>query len=151
MKLDIFSKTNILDEMQEQKLCKLESRGFWMLWWGLLAAILIQKFCGASISQITGEWVLFMLACLYGLVGCLRNGIWDRHIKPTLGANILGSFIAAAVVFLFVLVQNNYWPGALFGAVFTFLLCLAVLQLTVLFYRKRREQLEHPHEEDDSE
>lgn len=32
MKLNVFSKKNLLDEMQEQKLCKVESRGFWMLW-----------------------------------------------------------------------------------------------------------------------
>lgn len=149
MKLDIFSKRNMLDEMQEQKLCKLESRGFWILWWGLLAAILVQKLSGAPVSQIVGEWILFMIACLYGLVGCLRNGIWDRHIKPTLGANILGALIAAAIVFVFTLLQNNYWPGALFSSAFTFLLCLAVLELIAGFYRKRREQLEHPSEEDD--
>lgn len=149
MKLNVFSKKNLLDEMQEQKLCKVESRGFWMLWWGLLAALLIQNLLGATARQMAGEWVLFMIACLYGLVECLRNGIWDRHIQPTLGANIIGSLAAGIVVFLLVFVQNKYWPGALCSALCTFLLCLAVSQLTVQLYRKRHEHLEHPKEYED--
>lgn len=46
MKLDFYTKRSQLDEMQEQKLCKLESRGFWLLWWGLLAAIIVQSLVG---------------------------------------------------------------------------------------------------------
>lgn len=149
MKLNVFSKKNLLDEMQEQKLCKVESRGFWMLWWGLLAVLLIQNLGGASARQMAGEWVLFMIACLYGLIECLRNGIWDRHIQPTLGANTIGSLMAGIVIFLLVFAKNKYWPGALCSAIFTFLLCLAATQLTVQLYRKRRERLEHPKEDED--
>lgn len=149
MKLNVFSKKNLLDEMQEQKLCKVGSRGFWMLWWGLLAALLIQNLGGASARQMAGEWVLFMIACLYGLIECLRNGIWDRHIQPTLGANTIGSLMAGIVVFLLVFAKNKYWPGALCSAIFTFLLCLAATQLTVQLSRKRRERLEHPKEDED--
>ena len=32
MKQNIFSKKNQLDEMQEQTLRKIESRGFWLMW-----------------------------------------------------------------------------------------------------------------------
>ena len=107
MKLNVFSKKNLLDEMQEQKLCKVGSRGFWMLWWGLLAALLIQNLGGASARQMAGEWVLFMIACLYGLIECLRNGIWDRHIQPTLGANTIGSLMAGIVVFCWSLPKTS--------------------------------------------
>lgn len=48
MKWNIFSKKNLLDEMQEQKLLQLESRGFWIVWWGLLLSILVQRGLGAS-------------------------------------------------------------------------------------------------------
>ena len=34
MKQNIFSKKNQLDEMQEQTLRKIESRGFWLMWGG---------------------------------------------------------------------------------------------------------------------
>lgn len=68
MKLDFYTKRSQLDEMQEQKLCKLESRGFWLLWWGLLAAIIVQSLVGETAHPPIGEWVLFMLASLYMLV-----------------------------------------------------------------------------------
>ena len=92
MKLNIFSKKNLLDEMQEQKLLKVESRSFWLMWWSLLIAMLVQRILGgATAKELAGEWIVFMIACLYSLVECLRNGIWDRHFRATLGANLLGS------------------------------------------------------------
>ena len=36
MKFSLYSKKNQLDEMQEQTLRKIESRGFWLLWGSLL-------------------------------------------------------------------------------------------------------------------
>ena len=115
MKLDFYTKRSQLDEMQEQKLCKLESRGFWLLWWGLLVIIIVQSLGGRSAVDLTGEWVLFMLSCLYMLVECIRNGIWDRHIKPNLCANIIGSAVAgiAVFVYIFLFLKGRYWPGAL--------------------------------------
>lgn len=149
MKLDIFSKKNVLDERQEQTLCKLESRGFWFLWWRLLAAILIQRFMGKTAEELTAEWLLFMAACLYMLVECIRNGIWDRHIKPTAGANVVGAIVAGIGLFLFTLSQTKYWPGALMAGVFTAVLCFFTLQFTVLLYKKRHDQLENSEEEED--
>lgn len=35
MKFSLYSKKNVLDEMQEQTLRKIEGRGFWLLWWRL--------------------------------------------------------------------------------------------------------------------
>lgn len=55
MKLDFYTKRSQLDEMQEQKLCKLESRGFWLLWWGLLVIIIVQSLGGRSVADLTGE------------------------------------------------------------------------------------------------
>ena len=72
MKLDIFSKKNILDERQEQTLCKLESRCFWLLWWGLLAVIIVQRLMGKSAEDLAAEGLLFLAVCLYMLVECIR-------------------------------------------------------------------------------
>lgn len=149
MKLNIFSKKNLLDEMQEQTLWKLESRGFWLLWWGLLATMVIQSIMGVSAKEMAAEWILFMAVCLYMLVECIRNGIWDRHIRANSGANAVGSLVAGAAVFLFGVAQRGYWPGALFSGVFTAVLCFVVLQIVVAIYQRRHEQLEHPKEDDD--
>lgn len=83
MKQNIFSKKNQLDEMQEQTLRKIESRGFWLMWWGLFAVMIFQLMMQADISQVAGEWIVFMAACLYTLEECLRNGIWDPS-RPAL-------------------------------------------------------------------
>lgn len=149
MKFDIFSKKNILDERQEQTLRKLESRGFWLLWWGLLAVLVLQGAMGKSVEELTAEWLLFMAACLYMLVECIHNGIWDRHIKPNAGANLAGSAVAGAVVFLFTFARRNYWPGALVAGIITAVLCFGALQFTVLLYNKRHDQLENPEEDED--
>lgn len=148
MKLNIFSKKNLLDEMQEQKLLKVESRSFWLMWWGLLIAMLVQQILGAHAKELAGEWIVFMIACLYSLVECLRNGIWDRHIRANLGANLVGSLVAGVAVFLLVFAQRGYWPGALFAGVCTLILCLTVLQAITAVYKKRHAQLEHTEEDD---
>ena len=56
MKFSLYSKKNVLDEMQEQTMSKIERRGFWLMWGGLLAAMVIQmmtsnlKFTGSAYS-----------------------------------------------------------------------------------------------------
>ena len=49
------AKKNNLDEMQEQKMLKLEECGFWILFFALAAAILVQLLMGGTIRQIAGE------------------------------------------------------------------------------------------------
>ena len=48
---------NRLDEMQEQKLLRIECRGCWFAFWALLASIFIQQFLFGvgDFKQIAGE------------------------------------------------------------------------------------------------
>lgn len=57
MKFSLYSKKNVLDEMQEQTMSKIERRGFWLMWGGLLAAMVIQMLTGNADKAI-GEWVV---------------------------------------------------------------------------------------------
>ena len=50
-----------LDEMQDQKLLKLEEYGFWILFWTLLASILIQLITGAGMKEVIGEIIVFLI------------------------------------------------------------------------------------------
>lgn len=152
MKLDFYTRRNQLDEMQEQKLCKLESRGFWLLWWGLLVVMVVQSLMGVKAQDLVGEWILFMAASLYTVAGCIRNGIWDRHLRPNLAANLLGSVVGGLGIFLFALARNGgYWPGALCSGLLTLVLCFAGLQFTAWLYKQRHNQLEHPEEDEDEQ
>ena len=51
MKFSLYNKKNQLDEMQEQTMRGIEARGFWLLWAGLLLAILVQIILGTPCSQ----------------------------------------------------------------------------------------------------
>ena len=59
MKFSLYSKKNQLDEMQEQTMRKIESHGFWLLWYSLLAAWIVQTVFGAA-DKAAGEWVVFI-------------------------------------------------------------------------------------------
>lgn len=154
-----FSKKSNLDEMQELKLLKIESRGFWIGFFALFAAIMAQIFLFGQeyASHTLGELIALLCMAFYLIGGCLRNGIWDRHLPATPAVNIGLSLLAGAVTGLFnaIVSYHNYQNAAGAFAVFVvfFLLIGVVLSvaLTVCstIYRRRRKQLEE--ESDDSE
>lgn len=101
MKFSLYSKKNRLDEIQEQTMRKIESHGFWLLWYSLLAAWIVQTVFGA-VDKAAGEWVVFMIGCIYMVVACLRNGLWERHFSDTPPANAVYSLVAAVAVTLII-------------------------------------------------
>lgn len=139
MKFSLYSKKNRLDEMQEQTMRKIESHGFWLLWYSLLAAWIVQTVFGA-VDKAAGEWVVFMIGCIYMVVACLRNGLWERHFSDTPPANAVYSLVAAVAVTLIIGFSRGYWVGAAFAGI----LCFVLLQLCVALVRKRREHLDDP-------
>lgn len=145
-------KKNNLDEMQEQKLLKLESRGFWLIWWGLLAAMAVQLLVYGveTFRLLLGEWVVFMLSSVYMAAACIKQGLWDRKLKPNFKTNLLMSLLAGVVSGGFMGVYSYrsfgaaeaaFWTVALVGGC-TFLLCLLALSLSAAAYKKRRQKLD---------
>ena len=144
--------SNHLDEMQEQKLLKLESRGFWLLWWGLLAAMAVQLLVYGveAFRLLLGEWVVFMLSSVYVTVACIKQGLWDRKLKPNFQTNLLMSLLAGVVSGGFMGIYSYrsfgaaeaaFWTVALVGGC-TFVLCLLALSLSAAAYKKRRQKLD---------
>ena len=145
---------NRLDEMQEQKMLKIERNGCWFAFWGLLAVLLIQVivygYGDDSWRYMVGEWIVFMCLALYILIDCLRNGIWDRRLSPTPKVNICVSVIAGIVVCAvnFAASYRNYHMLA--GAIATGIvmgvlccgLCFGALTWCTFLYRKRVSHLE---------
>lgn len=142
MRFSLYSKKNQLDEMQEQTMSKIERRGFWLMWGGLLAAMVIQLLTGNA-DKATGEWVVFMAGCGYTCAECVRNGLWDRHLSPSMGANVL----AAVAVTVLCGLAYGYWMGAAFTGVSTGLLCFALLQFCAHLVQKNRKKLDDEPEE----
>ena len=151
MKLFKGNKNN-LDEMQEQKLLRLESRGFWLIWWALLAAMAVQLLVYGMEAQrhLLGEWAVFMLSSVYMTAACIKQGLWDRKLKPDFRTNLLLSLLAGVVAGGFMGVYSYrsfgaaeaaWWTVAMVGGC-TFLLCLLALSLSASAYKKRRQQLD---------
>ena len=144
--------SNHLDEMQEQKLLKLESRSFWLTWWALLAAMAVQLLVYGveAFRLLLGEWVVFMLSSVYVTAACIKQGLWDRKLKPNFKTNLLMSLLAGVVSGGFMGVYSYrsfgaaeaaFWTVALVGGC-TFVLCLLALSLSAAAYKKRRQKLD---------
>lgn len=140
-----------LDEMQEQKLLKIERNCAWFAFWGLLASIIIQMIIyRGDVRMVAGEWVVFMCFCLYMGIGCMKNGIWERRIRPTLRNNLLASLLAMVVTGIYIGIMNyqnlgvvSYAiTGGAVGGVFVFVLCIVALEVSRYFYQKRRDKLD---------
>lgn len=150
----IFEREN-LDEMQKQTLLKIESRGFWALWVLLLAALIIESLLGFTPREMAAEWFIFMLGCAYSLISDLRAGIWDRHLKANTKTNAAVSVVGGTAMFVWGLIKfAEFGMGiavlwAVFLGVCTWVLCFALLQLSMKAYKKRHAELENPKEEDD--
>lgn len=97
-----------------------------------------------AVDKAAGEWVVFMIGCIYMVVACLRNGLWERHFSDTPPANAVYSLVAAVAVTLIIGFSRGYWVGAAFAGVFAGILCFALLQLCAALTRKRREHLDDP-------
>ncbi len=151
---------NMLDEFQEQKLLAIERNGFWLAFWGLLLAILVQVIVGFGkewlLRSMLGEWILLMCLCVYMVAACIKNGIWSRCLKPGRKTNVRAGFIAATIcgfaISLAVYIGFKKLVAALISGGIAFALTFAItfVLLTALekAYRKKVDLLESEEEAD---
>ena len=143
---------NNLDEMQEQKLLRIEHNGVWFAFWALLVAILIQSLNGGvnEFRNIIGELVVFLGLDLYLLVACMKNGIWDRKLRANTKTNIIVSLVGGTVVGLLYFISSYLKYHKLLGSIATGIIMLsmtAILTFIALsacasIYKKRVKKLE---------
>ncbi len=91
-------RTGNLDEMQNQKMLKLEEYGFWIVFWALLASIIVQLTAGAGIQQVIGEIIVFLVGSVYLAAATLKNGLWTKSAAPSRKGNALAGMIPAAAI-----------------------------------------------------
>ncbi len=151
-------KKSNLDEMQEQKLLKIEHNGYWFCFTGLLVAIAVQTILNDDWKAVAGEWIVFMLANVYVLIGCMRAGIWDRRLRSDTRTNLVVSLVAglvtAAVWFFVIRRRVGDAEISLLGAAFTFVLvavlCFITLQICASAMKKRQAKLNAEPEGEDA-
>ncbi len=152
---------NYLDERQEQTLLQIEHNGCWLAFWGLAAALVVQRFFfDYDFRNLAGEYIVFVALALYIAVSCLRQGIWDRRLKPDTSSNLIVSLTAAFITGILGFVRTvKSFPDKIAGslasgivyAVITFTVCLAVLQFSAGLFRKKQAKLEEEPQENTEE
>lgn len=153
-------KASYLDEMQEQKMLKIEHNAYHLFYWLLVGAILMQiLFTETSPLQLVGECGVLFVVCVYVLAACLHNGIWERRLKPGLKTNLIASLLASLVMGL-VWGLRSYWIyHSLKGSIALFILislCIFVLIFLTLtlcchVYKTRAAKLEQEQEEQEEQ
>ena len=104
---------------------------------------------------MAAEFFIFMLGCAYSVLSDLRAGIWDRRLKPNTKTNVVVSVAGGAAVFVWGLIKFAALGAgiavlqAVIMGVCTWVLCFALLQLSMKAYKKRHAELENPKEDDD--
>ncbi len=148
-------KNGILDEMRDQKMLKMEEYGYWILFWGLALAVIVQLFLGGTLRQVAGELIILAIGGAYVLVTSLKNGLWSRSAEPTMKSNAVASLIPAAVICVLSVVKliqkkeigtNDILLVIGFTAA-TYVICFVVLEGLRAAYKNRRQKLDETGEE----
>ena len=84
--MNIFRKSeennNIIDERQIFEMYKVEHYRFWILFYGLLAVLLIETcVLEAPVQYVTPIWIVFMVGAIYSVIAYYRKGIWDDKCR----------------------------------------------------------------------
>ncbi|MBQ6382299.1 MAG: hypothetical protein IJJ42_01700, partial [Clostridia bacterium] len=89
---------NNLDEMQDQKLLKMEEYGFWIMFWALAIAIVVQLIIGSTFKEVIGEIAVLFIGSIYIAVTSLKNGLWTRTSTPSMKGNAITSIVPAVLI-----------------------------------------------------
>ena len=118
----------------------------------MLISILVQEVVySGDFHYIAGEWIVFLVLCIYMLSACMKNGIWDRHLKYDGKTNAICSLIAGLVsgAAIFLMIFKNFpdkpvgaAAGGLFVAAGVFFLCFLFLTVSANAMKKKQAQLE---------
>ena len=150
-------KRNYLDEMQEQKLLKIESHGVWIAFSLLIISMFVQIAYAnytKTEAHVAGEMITFFILDIYILFSCIKNGIWARSIKASNKTNAIAALIAGIIVgllnaFTFQHETEQAMVCAfIMSALFTGMLTYILLQICMNITNKRRNKLD---ENDDEE
>ncbi|MBQ6961923.1 MAG: hypothetical protein IJP78_13180 [Clostridia bacterium] len=138
-----------MDEMQREKLLKINGNGMKLCALGLLAAILIQWFLNGDFSCIMGELAVYGLLTMYIVIFYMYEGLWGERIRPSWRGNLLISGIVSAVIGVILMVRKAAGPEFTMGVpdillrmAIGFLACFVALTVLLFMYRKRRQALD---------
>lgn len=108
-----------VDERQEMDLLMVEHYGFWLMFYMLLAAILIQTFfLEDGFKMAKAEWIILMVTSLVCVLGWAWKGVWNYQNRKIPGIRTcllysIGISVGLGILFgiLFALKSDDAGPG----------------------------------------
>ena len=144
------NRTNNLDEMQDQKLLKMEEYGFWIMFWALAIAIVVQLIIDSTLKEVVGEIAVLLIGSIYIAATSLKNGLWTRTSIPSMKGNAITSIVPAvllAAIHIIKMIRSESFNTS--NVLFTvaimvagYVACFAVLEAFRAMYKKRRAELD---------
>ena len=138
-----------MDEMQKEKMLKINSGGMKLCALGLLAVILIQWFMNRDFSCVMGELAVYGLLAMYIVVSYMYEGLWGDRVRPSWRGNLLISMIVplaiGAVLMLKKAASSEFslsLPAILLRMAIGFIVCFVALTVLLFIYQKRRQALD---------
>lgn len=142
-----------LDEMKRLKLLKIEEKGFYLMFYGLVCVIVVQAFLNdfKDIQEVILPMVLLVIVSIYFIIVCFKEGIWlyqdvnqKKSIVVSIFVGIVGAFIFGYKLYLL----NRLHVGYL---LMIFLIVTILMYLILIgvnrIYVKRVDHLEDGDEE----
>ncbi len=141
-----------MDEMQERNLLKIEEQGFWLLFWLLFAAVIIQVLIMPDLRTIIGEASVLLTAGTYISVSALKRGLWGRGLVPKRKTNAVASLIPALLlgfvycVRKFIVAEQDLTLPSVISVsirmIVIYAACFIVLEIVRAIYQKKRDKLD---------
>lgn len=158
-----------IDERQQADLNRVTSYGYWMAFYLLIAAILVEGvILSRPFREWAVEWAVFMILAIYEVIACIRIGVWtETRQKPGkkdyVRYSLIGSVLFSVVFTLgyyFRLKPENRTFEAIASMFAYWFILLTVLFLIAYFIaggifnrrrRKMEEELDNELEEETNE
>ena len=86
-----------IDERQRADLRRVESYGYWIAFWLLLASVIVKSvIIGRPKEEWLTEWVILMILAVYNVVSLAWIGVWSENSpKPTFASSVSSSLLGS--------------------------------------------------------
>lgn len=145
-----------IDERQQADLNRVTGYGYWIAFYLLIAAILVEgPVLGRPFREWAAEWAVFMVMAVYEVIACIRIGVWTQtkqrprkkdYVRYSLTGGILFSAVFTLGYYFRLKPENRTFENIASMYVYWFVL-LTVLFLVSYFigggiYNRRRRKME---------
>ena len=124
-----------IDERQQQELHRVEAIGYWIAFYLLIIAVVVESFFMARpFREWAVEWGIFMILALYQVFRSMHIGVWSEYKQNPTTKDFLCYSLAGSAAFAVIFTIGNWLQAApeqrdigafsiLFAGYFGFLPC----------------------------